>query len=134
MLSKKTEYALSALSFLASRYNQGPASSADIALHKQIPTKFLSNILVDLRKAGLVDSKKGKGGGYFLNASPDYIRLSEIVRLFNGPVNLLPAVNNYPPAGNKQPDSRITEINDLFIHARDSALKTLEKRTLTSIM
>ena len=134
MLSKKTEYALSALSYLASRYNQGPASSADIALQKKIPTRFLSNILVDLRKAGLVDSKKGKGGGYFLNASPEYINLYDIVCLFNGPISLLPAVQHYPAATSKQPDGKIDEINQLFIHARDHALQTLEKRTLASMI
>ncbi len=134
MLSKKTEYALSALSYLASRYRQGPASSADIALHKKIPTKFLSNILVDLRKAGLVDSKKGKGGGYFLNISPEYINLSEIICLFNGPVSLLPVTQHTAAPGSKQPDQKISEINNLFIHARDRTLQFLEKRTLASII
>ncbi len=134
MLSKKTEYALSALSYLAARYRQGPASSADIAFHKNIPTKFLSNILVDLRKAGLVDSKKGKGGGYFLNAAPEYINLSEIICLFNGPISLLPVAHHYSGADRKQPDRKISEINNLFIHARDRTLESLEKRTLASIM
>jgi len=133
MLSKKTEYALSALSYLASRYNQGPASSADIAMQKKIPGRFLSNILLDLRRAGLVDSKKGKGGGYFLSASPEYINLSEIICLFNGPVSLLPVAQHYLP-GNKQPDQKIDEINKLFMHARDLTLQTLEKRTLASII
>ena len=66
MLSKKTRYAFRALSYLAENYGQGPILISNISAEKKIPLKFLENILNELKKADLLESKKGKGGGYFL--------------------------------------------------------------------
>jgi Rrf2 family protein len=70
MLSKKTQYAFKALTFMAERKKEGPVLIAEIARRKKIPLKFLENILLELKKAGLLDSKKGKGGGYFFKSGP----------------------------------------------------------------
>ena len=64
MLSKKSQYAFQALGFLAERYQQGPVLIAEISRKKKIPLKFLENILLELKKEGVLESKKGKGGGY----------------------------------------------------------------------
>ena len=133
MLSKKTEYALSALSFLATRYKQGPASSADIALHKNIPSRFLSNILVDLRKAGLVDSKKGKGGGYYFGKDPDDVTLATVIRLIDGPISLLPCVSLYFYEKCFNCDEKHCGLRDVLIQVRDANLKLLEKKTIADL-
>ena len=63
MLSKKTQYAFKALIYLSDNYKRGPVLISEISLQKKIPLKFLENILLELRKAGVLESKKGKGGG-----------------------------------------------------------------------
>ena len=68
MLSKKAQYALKALSYLTAHVGEGPILIGQIAEQKKIPLKFLENILLELKKAEVLDSKKGKGGGYFLKA------------------------------------------------------------------
>jgi Rrf2 family protein len=70
MLSKKTQYALKALGYLANKYGQGPVLIAEIAEKKKIPLKFLENILLKLKQQGILMSKKGKGGGYLLALPP----------------------------------------------------------------
>ena len=65
MLSKRSQYAMKALGYLAMKYNEGPVLISDIADKKKIPLKFLEDILLELKTAGILDSKKGKGGGYF---------------------------------------------------------------------
>ena len=66
MLSKKTKYALHALTFLAKHADQAPLLIVSIAQETRIPRKFLENILLVLKNAGYLGSKMGKGGGYFL--------------------------------------------------------------------
>ena len=63
MLSKKSQYAFKALTYLAERFDKGPVLISEIAKKKKIPLKFLENILLELKKADILDSKKGKGGG-----------------------------------------------------------------------
>ena len=65
MLSKKSQYAFQALMYLSEKENEGPVLIAEISKKKKIPLKFLENILLELKKAGILESKKGKGGGYF---------------------------------------------------------------------
>ena len=75
MLSKKSQYAFKALSYLVEKRNDGPILISEIAEHKKIPLKFLENILLELKKAEILDSKKGKGGGYFLKENPENVGL-----------------------------------------------------------
>ena len=76
MLSKKTRYAFRALTLLAENYGKGPVLICNISEQKNIPLKFLENILNELKKANLLESKKGKGGGYYLKVSPKKINLA----------------------------------------------------------
>ncbi len=64
MLSKKAKYGLKAMTVLAREYGNGPLLIGDIAKKERIPLKFLELILLELKKSGFVQSKKGKGGGY----------------------------------------------------------------------
>ena len=94
MISKKTKYALKALVQLAEEYQtQQPVLISQLAKRDKIPKKFLEVILLDLKNKGILASKKGKGGGYFLSKAPEKITLGSVMRLFEGPIALLPCVS-----------------------------------------
>src|SRR3954467_7045767 len=95
MLSKKAQYALKATGYLARRYNGGPVLISEISKKKKIPLKFLENILLELRKAGVLESKKGKGGGYYLKNHPAKTHMANIIRIVDGPIAMLPCVSLY---------------------------------------
>ena len=86
MLSKKTKYGLNALLNLAKKFDQGPVLISDLSSEERIPQKFLEAILLDLKKHGVLDSKKGKGGGYMLSKLPKDIKVGQIVRVLDGPL------------------------------------------------
>jgi Rrf2 family protein len=94
VLSKKAKYGLRAMITLARTYGDGgPLLVAEIAARDGIPPKFLGLILLDLKKHGLVQSKKGRGGGYALTRPPHQVRVGQIVRILNGPLALTPCVS-----------------------------------------
>jgi Rrf2 family protein len=90
MLSKKSQYALYALIRLARDYPKGPVLISTIAREEKIPQKFLEAILLETKKLGITNSKKGKGGGYYLILPPEKINLAFIIRNFEGAMALLP--------------------------------------------
>ena len=133
MLSKKSQYALKALSYLVEKQNEGPILISEIAEKKKIPLKFLENILLELKKAKILDSKKGKGGGYFFSKNPQDISLARIIRLVNGPIALLPCVslNFYEKCTNCTEDH--CSLHDVLIEVRDATLAILEKKSLLEL-
>lgn len=86
MLTNRAKYAIKALLHLARHEGEGPVSAAVIAEAEHVPFKFLEGILIQLRNAGLVASKLGKGGGHFINRDPAEITLLTVVRTVDGPV------------------------------------------------
>ena len=134
MLSKKTQYAFKALTFMAERKKEGPVLIAEIAKKKKIPLKFLENILLELRKAGILESKKGKGGGYFFKIEPKDISLAQIMRLIEGPIALLPCVslNFYQKC--KDCDEKKCGLNRVMKQVRDNTLKILENKTVSDLV
>lgn len=90
MLSTRSRYALHALVYLAGKKSEHPVRTLEIADANKLPRKFLESILRDLKRGGILDSKRGQHGGYILARSPQQIRLSEIVRLLDGPILLAP--------------------------------------------
>ncbi len=134
MLSKKTRYAFRALSYLAENYGKGPILICDISAKKRIPLKFLENILNELKKADLLESKKGKGGGYALKVSPKKINLATVIRVINGPIALVPCVslNFYEKCDDC--DEIQCGIRKVLTITRDATLKILEKKTLHDII
>lgn len=89
-LSKKSDYALRAMIYLAMNYQKGTLQIKEISAKERIPQKFLENILLTLRKVGILNSKMGLKGGYELARSPDLITLGEVIRTLDGaiaPVN-----------------------------------------------
>ncbi|WP_277111029.1 RrF2 family transcriptional regulator [Chryseobacterium taklimakanense] len=133
MLSKKSQYALKALSYLAEHKDQGPVLISEIAELKKIPIKFLENILLELKKANILDSKKGKGGGYFLKQNPEDVSLAKVIRISNGPIALIPCVslNFYEKCENCNEDH--CGLHDVLIEVRDASLAILEKKTLLDL-
>lgn len=93
MLSKKAKYALQALQYLARHYEHGPTLISELAEKENIPKKFLELILLDLKNHGVLQSKKGKGGGYVLGKPPAAISLGHVIRLVDGPLAPLPCVS-----------------------------------------
>ena len=134
MLSKKSQYAFKALTYLTERYEKGPVLISDIARKKKIPLKFLENILLELKKEGILDSKKGKGGGYFLKKDPAKIKLATIIRLVNGPIAMLPCVSLYFYERCKNCDEKHCGLHDVMIEVRDATLNIVENRTLTDLL
>ncbi len=134
MLSKKTQYALKALSYLAEHYAEGPVLIADIAAHKQIPLKFLESILLNLKHHDLLDSKKGKGGGYFLKQAPKKISVAKAIRAVEGPIALLPCVslNFYEKCADC--NEKTCGVNKVMALTRDATLAVLDKKTLADLM
>jgi len=93
MLSKKAKYAMQACLSLAGETPGQPILIADLASRDGIPKKFLEIILLDLRNAGILVSRKGKGGGYHLAKPPGEITVGQIIRLMDGPLAPVPCVS-----------------------------------------
>ena len=133
MLSKKAQYAFKALMYMAEKKDNQPVLIAEIAKKKKIPLKFLENILLELKKAGILESKKGKGGGYFFKVSPKEVPMAKIMRLIDGPIAMLPCVSLYFYERCKNCDEKQCGLHDTMIQVRDAALKLLEKKTVADI-
>jgi len=133
MLSKKTQYALQALSYMVEKHSDDPILIAEIARQKNIPIKFLENILLALRKAGFLESKKGKHGGYFFAQAPQKIKLSSIFRIIEGPIALLPCVslNFYEKC--KDCNEKKCGINKVMAAVRDNTLAILDNKTVADL-
>lgn len=133
MLSKKTQYAFKALMYLAQQEEKTPVLIAEIAKKKKIPLKFLENILLELKKAGILDSKKGKGGGYYFAVPPSQVPVAKVIRMLDGPIALLPCVSLNFYERCKNCDEKSCGLHDMMVNVRDATLKVLEKRSLADM-
>lgn len=136
MISKKTKYAINALVYLA-KENKGtePIQISKIAESENIPRKFLEAILLVLKNAGMLSSRKGKTGGYFLHKSPDEINIADVMRLFDGPIALLPCVTHtYYERCEECKDEATCGIRSVFADVRNETVNMLKNATLTEIM
>jgi Rrf2 family protein len=93
MLSKKSKYGLKALLELAADTDHGPMQAAELAERQGLPRKFLEAILLELKRHGLLHSKKGRGGGYVLTRKPGDITIGQVIRVLDGPLALTPCVS-----------------------------------------
>jgi Rrf2 family protein len=93
MISQKAKYALRALSALARAGGKTPMQIADIAEQQKIPKKFLEQILLELKRRGLVMSRRGKEGGYLLLRPAHEITFGEVLRMIDGPMAPLPCLS-----------------------------------------
>ena len=133
MLSKKTQYAFQALMYLAQKEHTEPVLIAEISKKKKIPLKFLENILLELKKAGILESKKGKGGGYFFKKNPKDVQLATVMRLLDGPISLLSCVSLYFYEKCRNCDEKGCGLHHIMAQVRDANLKILEKKTIADI-
>ncbi len=134
MLSKKTKYGLKALTFIARSGDDVPVQVSVIAKSEQIPQKFLESILLTLRKSGILGSKKGKHGGYYLRSEPSEIKMTDVMRVLEGPIAMVPCVSlNYYEKCDDCPDEHKCSVHKLMIEVRDSTLKVFRNTTLADL-
>ena len=134
MLSNKAKYGIRALIHLA---QQGPGRVLikDIAEKERIPRKFLEAILLELKVAGLLQSKPGKGGGYFLLRAPDSINLGHVIRTIDGPLAPIPCASETAFSPCKDcPDVQKCAIRSVMKQVRDATAKILEQTTLAQLV
>jgi len=134
MLTNKGKYGLKAMSHLAGMPPGQPALVADIASANSIPKKFLDAILGELRTAGFVHSKKGRGGGYVLARSPDNIRIGDIVRALDGMLAPIGCASKafYRRCDDCDPE-RPCGVQVVMAQARDAISSVLDARTLSEM-
>jgi len=135
MLSQKTRYAMLALTRLAREVGNGAILISDIARSENIPQRYLEAILLDLKKLGMLGSKLGKSGGYFLIRKPENINLSEVVRHFEGPIALVPCVSEkaYQPCEFCKDEAKCN-MKKVFKDIRDYTYEKLAQTTLLSLI
>ena len=135
MLSKKAQYSILALVKLAKEYEHGPVLISTISQTERIPKKFLESILVDLKQLGVLASKKGKGGGYFLIKKPDEINLADVIRHIDGAIALIPCVTYkyYQPCQHCK-DELTCGIRSVIKDIRDDTVNMLKKISLSDII
>ena len=135
MLSKKAKYAIHALIHLAKVEKDKPVLISIIAESENIPRKFLEAILLDLKRDGVLGSKKGKGGGYYLLKEPDYVNMADVMRLFDGAIAFLPCVTHkYYEKCEECRDEETCGIRDVFMNVRNATVELLKGATLSEIV
>lgn len=135
MLAKKTKYAIIALVRLAREYRQKPLQIATLAAEEKIPKKFLEAILRELKNAGILNSVKGRYGGYYLSQDPEEVNLATIIRLFNGPIAFIPCVTYlYYEACDVDKNEELCGIRTFFKEVRDVAVDIFKQATLAEII
>jgi Rrf2 family protein len=129
-VSAKTDYAIRAVLELAAADNERPVKGERIATAQAIPLRFLENILMQLRHAGLVDSRRGADGGYRLARAPDEVTLADVIRAIDGP---LAGVSGTRPES-LQFNGVAEPMRDVWIAVRASLRSVLEQITLADII
>jgi len=135
MLSKKTKYALKAVLYLARRFDAGPILISDLARDEQIPKKFLEFILLTLKNNGILQSRKGKGGGYYLGKSPQEVSMGKVIRILEGPIALVPCVSEsaYAPCPECL-DELTCGIRLIMKDIREATAKILDGTSLADVL
>jgi Rrf2 family protein len=134
MLSKKTRYALMALTKLSREYGKGAILISEIAKEESIPQRFLENILLELKNLGLLGSKLGKNGGYFLLKNPADISLADVIRYFEGTIALVYCVSEkaYQPCEFCK-NEETCKLKSVFKTIRDNTFNILQDTSIADI-
>jgi Rrf2 family protein len=131
-ISQKGLYALQAMMMLARHYNQGAIRIRDVAYEENLPEKFLELILLELKNARMVESARGAKGGYQLRRPPTEIRLSEVIRLVDGPLAPFGDAEQLRSLIDRDVDHRA--LYQVFLDVRNAAAKILENTTLADLI
>ena len=134
MLSKKAKYALKALLFLTKNREKGLTLISEISTKERIPKKFLEAILVDLKTHGILQSIRGKNGGYQLSKEPSQISVGNVIRMIDGPLAPIPCVSHlYYRKCDECVDEVTCEIRIVMKKVRDSTAAILDGTTLNDL-
>lgn len=131
MLSQKTRYTIRALQHLADRHGEGPVPLAEIVEAQNIPAKFLTVILSEMARAGIVATQRGRDGGYWLGVQPVDVRYGDIVRLTRGSLALVPCASRFArqTCKNCLPEEEC-RLRKLMLLVRDETAAVLDRLTL----
>ena len=134
-ISKRTQYGLKAMLALGRRYRSGPVLIATLSKEETIPLKFLEIILLDLKAQGLLESKKGRGGGYRLSRPPSTITIGSVIRMMEGPLAPLPCASETA----FQPCPECTDVETcgtriIMRQVRDAMAAVLDHTTLSDLL
>ena len=134
MLSKKLKYGLRAMLALAEHPGGAPVQASELAQRQRLPGKFLEAILLDLTRHGLLQSKKGRGGGYVLGRKPGDITIGQIIRVLEGPLALVPCVSQTAYARcDECLDEETCGIRVAMKEVRDATAHILDNTTLAGL-
>ncbi len=136
MITKKSKYAIKALIYLAKKKETNtPVLIEEISNSERIPKKFLEAILLDLRKAGYLGSKKGKGGGYYMIKRAEEISMADVLRIFDGPIALIPCVaHKYYEPCEECLDEVTCPIREVFRVIREQTVATLKENSFSELL
>lgn len=131
MLNMKSRYAMRALLYLAGRHGEGPVQIGEIADAQRIPRKFLTVILSELSREGIIGTKRGRAGGYWLEKAPGEISYGDIVRITRGSLALVPCAARlaYEPCDNCVPEGEC-HLRLVMLAVRDATADVLDRLTL----
>lgn len=132
MLSQKTRYAIRAMQHLADKYGQGPIPLTDIAETQNIPAKFLTVILSELSRFGIVASQRGKDGGYWLGVPPIDITYGDLIRIMRGSLALVPCASRFAHETCKNcVEEKDCRTRALMLQVRDATASLLDGMRLS---
>jgi Rrf2 family protein len=135
MITKKAKYAIKAMIYLSKKKRGEMALISEISEQERIPKKFLEAILLELRKAGYLGSKKGKGGGYYLARPADETNMADVLRLFEGAVALVPCVAfKYYERCDECLDEETCPIREVFRIIREQTLTILKQNNFAEVI
>ena len=134
MISKKCKYAIHALVYMG-KEPERKFLIKEISVACNIPKKFLEAILLDLKRAGILGSKQGKGGGYFMRRQPYEVNLAEVVRLFDGAIAAVPcATYKFYESCAECDDEETCSVRDAFLQIRNATVEMLKANTLEDMV
>ncbi|MFN2146061.1 MAG: RrF2 family transcriptional regulator [Anaerolineales bacterium] len=131
-LTTKSEYALLALVYLARHEDGGNISAETIAKAQGIPSKFLEQIMLTMKRARILSSAKGQHGGYSLAMKPDQIKLADVIRLFDGALAPIGSASEY--FYETTPIEKERKLTSVFIEIRNYISRTLENTTIADVI
>ncbi len=131
-VSKKGEYGVRALCHLAERHGEGVVQIREIARLESIPWKFLEGILLQMKSAGIVRSRRGIDGGYALARPPHEIALGEVIRLLDGPLAPMGSAAELRELMQRSP--RHAGFYEVLMDVRNAAAAILDRTTLQDVV
>lgn len=132
-VSTRGEYGMRAMVALANHYGGGPMSIVEIARESSVPPAYLEQLIAPLRRAGIVESKRGAHGGYVLGRPPSEIRVGDVFRVMEGPIAPMECVSE-DETEQTCPLIEGCETRPVWIRLRDSIVDSLDSQTLADLI